>query len=213
MHTPASLVRETTSPLSALDGSFPWDFFWCVHCRRTGCVRGRVRRLTARIDGTLSSVRGSWLALAALVIACGARTPLAADGEDASSDGAGGDLASQGVVADDAAQASEAGGDADPCAAMPPVPCPGGGHSYCVNGTYSECPKRCGICVPGSERVCFIAYCTRWGTQVCSSDGLSFGSCQEHGIPPKCAPIADQYGRSAELEQCCIDNGYCCEDR
>jgi hypothetical protein len=96
---------------------------------------------------------------------------------------------------------------------MPPMPCPGGGHSYCVDGHYSECPKRCGICVPGSQRVCFKTYCTRWGTQVCASDGLSFGSCQEHGIPSKCAPIADQYGTSAELEQCCIDSGACCEDR
>jgi hypothetical protein len=102
---------------------------------------------------------------------------------------------------------------ADPCADMPPVPCPGGGFEYCVAGHYSECPKRCAACVPGSQRVCFIAYCLRWGIQTCAADGLSFGSCRESPPPAACASLADQSQPAPALEQCCIDNGFCCEDR
>jgi hypothetical protein len=101
----------------------------------------------------------------------------------------------------------------DPCANMPPVPCPGGGFEYCVAGAYSACPKRCGACVPGSQEVCFISYCHSWGIQTCAADGLSFGYCQEESPPSECASIADQNHASPALEQCCIDNGYCCQDQ
>lgn len=128
-----------------------------------------------------------------------------------------GDDAAPGATAQDDAAASDVVEASvppppDPCAGMPPVPCPGGGYEYCVAGHYSECPKRCGLCVPGSTRVCFLTYCRRWGTQTCSADGLSFGFCEEHSPPPQCASIAAQDKTSPALEQCCIDNGYCCED-
>jgi len=100
----------------------------------------------------------------------------------------------------------------DPCATMPPIPCSGGGYEYCVAGHYSACPARCGACVPGSSRVCFIGYCKAWGTQTCSSDGLSFGACQEGSPPAQCASTADSDKASPALEQCCIDSGNCCQD-
>ncbi len=107
---------------------------------------------------------------------------------------------------------STPGAPADPCATMPPVPCPGGGYEYCVAGHYSACPSRCGVCVPGSSRVCFITYCKAWGVQTCSSDGLSFGYCQENSPPSQCQSIADDDKASPALEQCCIDSGNCCQD-
>jgi hypothetical protein len=100
----------------------------------------------------------------------------------------------------------------DPCATMPPIPCPGGGFEYCVAGHYSACPTRCGACIPGSSRVCFITYCNAWGVQTCSSDGLSFGYCQENSPPSQCQSIADDDKSSPALEQCCIDSGNCCQD-
>jgi hypothetical protein len=107
----------------------------------------------------------------------------------------------------------EAAAPANPCADMPPIPCPGGGFEYCVAGEYSACPQRCGLCVPGSQEVCFISYCHSWGIQTCAADGLSFGYCQEQSPPSACESIADQDKVSASLEQCCIDNGYCCQDQ
>jgi hypothetical protein len=101
---------------------------------------------------------------------------------------------------------------ADPCADMPPLPCPGGGYEYCVAGHYSECPKRCAACIPGSTRVCFISYCQAWGVQTCAADGLSFGFCEETSPPARCAGTADQDKASPALEQCCIDSGNCCQD-
>jgi hypothetical protein len=103
-------------------------------------------------------------------------------------------------------------GAPDPCASMPPVPCPGGGYRYCIGGAYSECPKRCEACVPGSRRVCLLAYCNFWGTQTCTSDGQAFGYCIEATAPPDCATIADDQHSSAALEQCCLDHGSCCQD-
>jgi hypothetical protein len=100
----------------------------------------------------------------------------------------------------------------DPCADMPPVPCPGGGFEYCVAGHYSECPKRCAACVPGSTRVCFITYCRSWGVQTCAADGLSFGVCEETSPPSQCASTADSDKMSPALEQCCVDSGNCCQD-
>ncbi len=95
---------------------------------------------------------------------------------------------------------------------MPPVPCPGGGYAYCVAGHYSECPKRCAACVPGSSRVCFITYCKSWGVQTCAADGLSFGVCEESEPPSQCAGTAEGDKASPALEQCCIDSGNCCQD-
>lgn len=93
-----------------------------------------------------------------------------------------------------------------------PVPCPGGGERYCVAGRMSACPTRCETCVPGSERVCFLSYCTYWAAQVCAADGRSFGVCRERSVPSECRSVAEQHKDSPELEQCCIDNGYCCRD-
>jgi hypothetical protein len=93
---------------------------------------------------------------------------------------------------------------------IPAIPCPGGGERYCVAGRMSACPERCELCVPGSERICFLSYCEFWAVQTCTADGRSFGICREHGVPPECKPFAK--ANSVKLEQCCIDNGYCCLD-
>jgi hypothetical protein len=100
----------------------------------------------------------------------------------------------------------------DPCANMPPIPCPGGGYQYCVAGAYSQCPQRCVACIPGSQRVCFLGYCNHWGIQTCSADGMSFNYCQEESPPGACDSLARADHASAALEQCCVDNGYCCAD-
>jgi hypothetical protein len=96
---------------------------------------------------------------------------------------------------------------------LPPIPCPDGGNRYCVSGQYSACPRRCEVCVPGSERECFTAFCTYWGTETCASDGRSFSACKEANVPFECAAVANQSMNSAALEQCCIDHGFCCRDR
>jgi hypothetical protein len=161
-------------------------------------------------------LRGPGVALGLVLLACGARTPLPRP--DSVSSSASDDAGSDVTVVEDAPSASDVveasmpPQPSDPCADMPPVPCPGGDFQYCVAGHYSECPKRCAACVPGSTRVCFLTYCNRWGTETCSADGLSFGFCKEAPIPSKCAAIADQYKTSPELEQCCIDSGFCCQD-
>lgn len=95
---------------------------------------------------------------------------------------------------------------------LAPVPCAAGGFSYCVGGRQSACPTRCDACIPGSERVCFTSYCTFWGTQTCTADGRSFGSCRERRVPSECADAAGRGGDIAKLEQCCIAHGYCCVD-
>ena len=95
---------------------------------------------------------------------------------------------------------------------LPAMACEGGGSRYCVAGSWSECPRRCDFCRPGSERICFVGYCTYWATQRCSADGLAMGPCVELEAPPECIDIAREHHRSPELEQCCIDNGYCCRD-
>jgi len=91
-----------------------------------------------------------------------------------------------------------------------PIPCPNGGFRYCVAGRMSACPTRCEVCVPGSERVCFISYCLYWGTQACAADGKGFGPCREQRPPSGCDATARAHGNSPELERCCIDQGYCC---
>jgi hypothetical protein len=95
---------------------------------------------------------------------------------------------------------------------MPAEACEGGGFRLCVAGRMSECPRRCDVCVPGSMRVCQNSFCTFWGEQQCAGDGQGFGHCREANPPPECAGIARQHEDSVELEQCCIDNGYCCLD-
>ena len=90
--------------------------------------------------------------------------------------------------------------------------CPGGGFRFCLAGRLSECPKRCEVCVPGSVRVCQNPFCTFWGEQECAADGQGFGNCREADPPPECDAIARKHQESRELEQCCIDNGYCCLD-
>jgi len=96
---------------------------------------------------------------------------------------------------------------------LPPIPCELGGYRYCVAGRLSACPRRCERCIPGSVRVCFLTYCLFWGEQTCAADGRSFGPCQEESAPRACADLARSEGDSPALEQCCIDNGYCCHDR
>lgn len=95
---------------------------------------------------------------------------------------------------------------------VPPVACEGGGLRHCIAGQLSACPRRCETCVAGSVRICQNSYCTFWGEQECSADGQGFGPCREEQPPPECAGIARRHKDSPELEQCCIDAGYCCLD-
>ncbi len=95
---------------------------------------------------------------------------------------------------------------------LAPIPCPGGGFRYCVAGRMSDCPTRCEACIPGSTRVCLLSYCRFWGEQTCSADGRGFGFCREGSPPPECQHIAETNKFSRELEQCCLDHGYCCRD-
>lgn len=92
-----------------------------------------------------------------------------------------------------------------------PVPCPGGSFSYCVGGRQSACPSRCEACVPGSQRICFVSFCTFWGEQTCTADGRSFGACREQPVPAACKGVGSARNLGA-LERCCLDNGYCCVD-
>jgi hypothetical protein len=95
---------------------------------------------------------------------------------------------------------------------LPAEACAGGGFRFCVAGRLSQCPKRCEVCVPGSVRVCQNSFCSFWGEQECAADGQGFGICREAEPPTECAAIAKQEQKSRELEQCCLDNGYCCLD-
>jgi hypothetical protein len=95
---------------------------------------------------------------------------------------------------------------------LPAEPCPGGGFRYCVAGRMSECPRSCEACVPGSVRICWTSFCTFWGEQECAADGQGFGPCREGRPPPRCKSVANREHASPELEQCCIDDGYCCLD-
>lgn len=92
-------------------------------------------------------------------------------------------------------------------------PCPGGGSRFCVGGRFSECPRRCEQCVPGSTRICQNSFCSFWGEQECAADGQGFGPCQESLPPAECRAIAQKFEDSRELLQCCVDNGYCCLDQ
>lgn len=93
-----------------------------------------------------------------------------------------------------------------------PIPCPAGGEQYCVAGAWSACPQPCDTCMPGAERICFHSFCKYWAVQTCAADGKSFGKCHEAEPPPECKSVAEGNKYSAALEQCCLDNGYCCVD-
>ena len=95
---------------------------------------------------------------------------------------------------------------------QPAIPCPNGGSRLCIGGHYSDCPRRCQVCVPGSKRTCITSFCTFWGSQECAMDGMSFGRCVESQPPPECAEIASRMQRSKELELCCIAHDFCCVD-
>lgn len=96
---------------------------------------------------------------------------------------------------------------------LPAEPCEGGGFSYCIAGRPSRCPERCEACVPGSVRICQNSFCSFWGEQQCAADGQGFGHCRELEPPAECHAVAKRFEDSRELEQCCIDNGYCCLDQ
>ena len=96
---------------------------------------------------------------------------------------------------------------------LSPVACDGGGYRYCVAGRLSACPRSCERCIPGTERVCYLSYCTFWGVQTCAGDGRSFGPCREETAPDVCIGIARDEHASAALERCCVDHDYCCLDR
>jgi len=66
--------------------------------------------------------------------------------------------------------------------------------------------------MPGSERICFLSYCKYWAVQTCTADGKAFGKCKELDPPSECSGVAKDKKYSKELEQCCLDNGYCCLD-
>jgi hypothetical protein len=95
---------------------------------------------------------------------------------------------------------------------LPAIPCPGGASRYCVGGHYSECPRRCEACVPGSQRECFTTLCTFWGTETCASDGRSFGACREGQPPQACKDASNSGKRTRALEDCCLAQGLCCVD-
>jgi len=96
---------------------------------------------------------------------------------------------------------------------LPAQACPGGGSRFCVAGRLSECPRRCDVCVAGSVRVCQNSFCSFWGEQECAADGQGFGNCREAQPPPECRATAKKFENSKQLEQCCLDNGYCCLDQ
>jgi hypothetical protein len=96
---------------------------------------------------------------------------------------------------------------------QPPIACPKGGERYCVAGSYSECPRRCDVCNPGSTRTCFTSFCTFWGSQSCATDGRSWSACAEERIVPDlCKEVAEKMMKSRELEECCLQAGHCCID-
>jgi hypothetical protein len=99
---------------------------------------------------------------------------------------------------------------------LAPESCEGGGaFRFCVGGVLSACPRVCEACRPGSTRVCFTTYCTRWGHESCSADGLAWGSCAEDDAPVECRGEEDTWDAaddSPATEQCCIDRGDCCKD-
>ncbi|MCC7540257.1 MAG: hypothetical protein IT379_28820 [Deltaproteobacteria bacterium] len=95
------------------------------------------------------------------------------------------------------------------------LPCPNGGESICIAGSYSACPRRCEVCVPASERICFISFCKIWGRQVCQADGFGWGGCSEEDPPSVCAGDGP-FGAAPDgqvTHDCCVSLGLCCVDR
>ena len=170
----------------------------------------------------MGSGRGCAMALLIVASSC-ARTPPLDDHRDSGPDAAGEDAARDAgrdatVVPIGCTPTEEAcNGEDDDCDGaideLGPMPCEAGGTRLCIAGRWSECPRRCEACIPGSERVCFLSYCTYWGIQRCAADGRGFGPCVEKRAPPECIEIALARRDSPELEQCCADNDYCCLDR
>lgn len=95
---------------------------------------------------------------------------------------------------------------------IPPEPCTGSGSSRCVMGHWSECPQPCDVCVPGTVRQCFETYCTGWGVQTCATDGRSWNYCEEAPVPNACDDGFGWVDSVPSTEQCCIDEGFCCQD-
>lgn len=98
---------------------------------------------------------------------------------------------------------------------LAPEVCETGGFRFCVGGVLSACPRVCAVCRPGAERVCFPAYCSRWGSQTCEGDGLAWGPCTESPAPVECQGAEDTWDAaddSPETQSCCIDRGDCCQD-
>jgi hypothetical protein len=94
---------------------------------------------------------------------------------------------------------------------IPPEPCEESGSRRCVMGRWSECPPVCTGCVPGTVRQCFEAYCTGWGVQTCN-DGGYWNTCQEAAVPGNCDDGFGWVDSVASTGQCCIDEGFCCQD-
>ena len=68
------------------------------------------------------------------------------------------------------------------------------------------------FCVPGPDswRVCDSPDFSLWGRQECGED-LDWGRCvEESTILAECGHVAAWY--SPEVERCCIEIGFCCQD-
>lgn len=61
------------------------------------------------------------------------------------------------------------------------------------------------VCVPGAWRYCDEPNFCSWGIQYCDEDSLSWGRCTETAKPMECDD--GWYD-----EDCCVENGYCCQD-
>jgi hypothetical protein len=81
-------------------------------------------------------------------------------------------------------------------------------YLVCESTGSPQPPENC--CVAGTWRYCDTPTYCNWGVQACTEDGRSWGSCTETSIPEACAGIDAWY--SPATEQCCIDQGFCCQD-
>jgi hypothetical protein len=182
--------------------SLTWLSLWLTGCSRTGLEAEGLDAWEDSVDVRTSTDAGD-------------EAPVTAVRDASSNDGAAPPEASSDprcVPAEETCNGldDDCNGEVDDRIA--PIPCPGGGYRYCVGGRSSACPTRCEVCVPGSQRVCFISYCLYWGVQTCAADGRSFGPCREQRPPAECEATARAHGASPELERCCLDRGYCCVD-
>lgn len=72
------------------------------------------------------------------------------------------------------------------------------------------------VCEPGTCRYCGMMDDGRPGSQHCRSDGLGWTACRETALlPTDC--VEETPGEppfySGSFERCCIEQGYCCQDR